>query len=273
MRVLVTGAASGLGAALVRAFVARGDRVLATDLQPPALPEGAAPDQVGLLALDVRSDDAWAAARSWVEQHWGGLDVLVNNAGVAGGGRIELTSMDDWSWIIEINLLGVVRGTRTFVPMLKRQGAGRVVNVASLAGLVHPPGMGSYNAVKAAVVAFTETAGHELAPYGVRCSVVCPSYFQTNLMTSMRGDDPDVAAKVAAMVDGSPFTADDIAAAVLEGIGADTELIIPDEPARTAYDLKRSDRAAYDAVMRKTAERMKERDLTASDAETTEEDA
>jgi hypothetical protein len=102
---------------------------------------------------------------------------------------------------------------------------------------------------------------------------VCPSYFQTNLMTSMRGDDPDVAAKVAAMVDGSPFTADDIAAAVLAGIDSDTELIVPDEPARTAYDLKRSDRAAYDAVMRKTAERMKERDLRAPEAATTEEHA
>ncbi len=65
--------------------------------------------------------------------------------------------MDEWQWIIEINLFGVVRGTRTFVPMFKAQRSGRIVNVASLAGLVHPPGMGSYNAVKAGVVAFTET--------------------------------------------------------------------------------------------------------------------
>ncbi|MGZ4494185.1 MAG: SDR family NAD(P)-dependent oxidoreductase [Nocardioides sp.] len=279
-RVLVTGAGSGLGAALVRAFVARGDRVLATDL--PGVPvepvervvstsstnEGStdrdrSPDgggSVDVLPLDVRSDDDWAAARAWVEERWGGLDVLVNNAGVAGGGRIELTSMADWEWITGINLFGVVRGTRTFVPMLKGQGSGRVVNVASLAGLVHPPGMGSYNAVKAAVVAFSETAAHELAPYGIGVTVVCPSYFKTNLMASMRGDDPDVGAKIAAMVEQSPLTADDIAAAVLAGIDAGEEVIVADQPARDAVALKRADRATYDALMRQTAARMKERE-------------
>jgi NAD(P)-dependent dehydrogenase (short-subunit alcohol dehydrogenase family) len=270
VRVLVTGAASGLGAALVRAFAARGDSVLATDLPDAVATAPGGGEAVRWLPLDVRSDDDWAAARDWVEAHWGGLDVLVNNAGVAGGGRIELTSMDDWAWITGINLFGVVRGTRTFVPMLKRQGSGRVVNVASLAGLVHPPGMGSYNAVKAAVVAFTETAGHELAPFGVRCSVVCPSYFRTSLMASMRGGDADVAEKVSTMVEGSPFTADDIAASVLEGIDADQELILPDEPARKAYDLKRSDRAAYDELMRATAARMRERERVAEAVETTE---
>jgi NAD(P)-dependent dehydrogenase (short-subunit alcohol dehydrogenase family) len=273
MRVLVTGAASGLGAALVRAFVARGDRVLATDLADAvatAAAEDGGPGAVHWLALDVRSEDDWERARAWVEEHLGGLDVLVNNAGVAGGGRIELTSMDDWAWITDINLFGVVRGTRAFVPMLKQQGSGRVVNVASLAGLVHPPGMGSYNAVKAAVVAFSETAAHELAPYGVGCSVVCPSYFRTNLMASMRGGDPDVADKVSAMVEGSPFTAEDIAAAVLAGIERGEELIVPDQGARTAYDLKRTDRAAYDAEMRRIAARMRDRAPSGRPADTTE---
>jgi len=250
MRVLVTGAASGLGAALVRALVARGDEVLATDLDAPA----------GGLRLDIRSDDDWTTALAWVQEHWGGLDLLVNNAGVAGGGRIERTSMEDWAWITEINLFGVVRGTRAFVPMLKAQGSGRIVNVASLAGLVHPPGMGSYNAVKAAVVAFSETAGHELAPYGVGVSVVCPSYFRTNLMTTMRGEDADVAAKIAAMVDESPLTADDIAAAVLAGVDAGDDVIVPDQPARDAVALKHADRTSYDTLMRQTAARMKERE-------------
>jgi NAD(P)-dependent dehydrogenase (short-subunit alcohol dehydrogenase family) len=153
----------------------------------------------------------------------------------------------------------VVRGARTFAPLLKQQGSGRIVNVASLAGLVHPPGMGAYNAVKAAVVAFSETLAHELAPYGVGCSAVCPSYFRTNLTASMRGSDPDVAAKVAAMVEQSPISADDIAAAVLRGIDQQVELIIPDGPARAAYQLKKADRHAYDTEMRRTAARMKER--------------
>jgi NAD(P)-dependent dehydrogenase (short-subunit alcohol dehydrogenase family) len=252
-RVLVTGAASGLGAALVRRFAERGDTVLATDVHP-----GDSPD-VSWRALDVTSDDDWAAARDRVAQEWGGLDVLVNNAGVAGGGRIELTPLEDWRWIFETNLFGVVRGTRAFTPMLKAQGSGRIVNIASLAGLVHPPGMGSYNAVKAAVVAFSETAAHELAPYGVGCTVVCPSYFRTNLMASMRGGDADLAERVGRLVESSSITADDIAGAVLEAIDRGYDLVLPDEPARAAYALKVADREAYDAQLRAIAQRMKER--------------
>src|SRR4029453_11338931 len=106
-----------------------------------------------------------ADALVWVQDSWGGLDILVNNAGVAGGGRIDRCTIDEWRWITEINLFGVVRGGQTFTPMFKQQRSGQIVNVASLAGLVPPGGMGSYNAVKAAVVAFTETTGHELAHY------------------------------------------------------------------------------------------------------------
>ena len=255
MRALVTGAASGLGLAVVQRLAARGDQVLATDLaeQPPAT------DAAAYRRLDVRSERDWDDARAWVESEWGGLDLLVNNAGVAGGGRIELCGLDEWQWIFDINLFGVVRGTRAFVPMLKAQGSGRIVNIASLAGLVHPPGMGSYNAVKAAVVAFSETTAHELAPYGVGCSAVCPSYFRTNLMSSLRGGDADLAAHVTHLVENSPISADDIAAAVLEGVDRGAELILPDEPAKAAYALKLADRSAYDAQMRATAARVKER--------------
>jgi NAD(P)-dependent dehydrogenase (short-subunit alcohol dehydrogenase family) len=255
----VTGAASGLGLALVHRLAGRGDQVLATDLADrPAEPTGS--DAVTYRRLDVRSEPDWEDARDWVESEWGGLDLLVNNAGVAGGGRIELCALEEWAWIFDINLFGVVRGTRTFVPMMKAQGSGRIVNTASLAGLVHPPGMGSYNAVKAAVVAFSETTAHELAPYGVGCSAVCPSFFRTNLMDSMRGGDSDLAAHMAHLVERSPISADDIAAAVLSGVDRGEELIIPDGPARAAYALKLADRPAYDAQLRATATRVKERD-------------
>ena len=168
--------------------------------------------------------------------------------------------MDEWTWITETNLFGTVRGTRTFVPMFKAQRSGQIVNVASLAGLVHPAGMASYNAVKAAVVAFTETAGHELAGYGVRCAVVCPSYFRTHLMDGLRGADERVHAIVAGLVAGSRITADDIAAEVLAGLDRGDELIIPDEPARTAHALKQNDRTAYDAVMRQQAAKLNQVD-------------
>ena len=225
--------------------------VLATDLDERGLDE-----LDHRMRLDITSDDDWAAALARVESEWGGLDVLVNNAGVAGGGRLDVATMDEWQWITEINLFGVVRGTRTFVPLFKRQRSGQIVNVASLAGLVHPAGMASYNAVKAAVVALTETTGHELAAYGVRASVVCPSYFRTNLMSSLRGADEALAGVMAQLVESSPLGADDIAAAVLAGLDRGDELIVPDQPARDAYALKQHDRAAYDAVMRAQAAKL-----------------
>lgn len=246
-RVLVTGGAGGLGSSLAAAFRARGDRVVTADV---------APADGDHLILDVRSDDDWAAARDWVTERWGGLDVLVNNAGVAGGGRLDVAGLDEWQWITEINLFGVVRGTRTFVPMLKAQHSGHIVNVASLAGLVHPAGMGSYNAVKAAMVALSETTAHELASHGVRCSVVCPSYFRTGLVERMQGSDTAVGEVIGALVANAPLGPDDIAAAVLAGMDAGEELILPDEAARVAWRLKQTDRSSYDAMMRSQAARL-----------------
>jgi len=263
LRVLVTGAASGLGAALVSAYAGRGAEVLATDVAFGVVStsstdgEGSTSEKAEL-HLDITSDDDWSTALGWVEEHWGGLDVLVNNAGVAGGGRIDLAGIDEWEWIVEVNLLGVVRGCRAFAPMLKRQRSGRIVNVASLAGLVHPAGMASYNAVKAGVVALTETLGHELAAYGVTAHVVCPSYFRTNLLDSMRGADQRLAEVVTQLVQTAPFTADQIAAAVLAGLDAGDELILPDPMARTAYEQKLHDRPAYDAQLRRQALRLHE---------------
>jgi NAD(P)-dependent dehydrogenase (short-subunit alcohol dehydrogenase family) len=253
---LVTGGASGLGASLAAAFLARGDQVLIGDLNEPEVSTSSTGGGAEFVKLDVRSDDDWAAAHDWVAEQWGGLDVLVNNAGVAGGGRIDVAGMDEWQWITEINLFGVVRGTRTFVPMFKHQRSGHIVNIASLAGLVHPAGMASYNAVKAGVVAFSETTAHELAEYDVHCSVVCPSYFRTRLVENMQGTDTAVGQVIGGLVDAAPLGPEDIAAAVLEGMGRGDELILPDVAAQAAYDLKLTDRAAYDQVMRRQAKRL-----------------
>ena len=175
----------------------RGDDVLIGDLNEPSSGPGGFETVAGapssttplveergtsvskphFLQLDVRSDADWAAALAWVTENWGGLDVLVNNAGVAGGGRVDVASIDEWQWITEINLFGVVRGTRTFVPMFKEQRSGQIVNVALARRTGAPGGMGSYDAVKAGVVAFSETCAHELAEYDVRCwwsAVVLP---------------------------------------------------------------------------------------------------
>ena len=264
-RVLVTGGSSGLGAALTREFLDRGDRAVIADLQAPEdLPAGAE-----FLRLDVTSDADWAAALAWVEERWGGLDVLVNNAGIAAGGRIDVVTLEEWQRVLDINLLGVVRGCRTFVPMMKRQRAGHIVNTASLAGLVHPPGMASYTAVKAGVVALSETLSYELHDFGIAVSAVCPGFFRTNLASSLHGSDPVLDHIAARLIDKSELTATDIARAVMAGIDAHEMVIVPDEAARMAVWAKTHARADYDREQQSFATRINSAVQQAAEGSTT----
>ncbi|MDO9380978.1 MAG: SDR family NAD(P)-dependent oxidoreductase [Nocardioidaceae bacterium] len=255
-RALVTGAASGLGLALATHLAARGCRVLATDVHDDVPGTLQHLGRVTYRRLDVTSDDDWSAALAWVREEWNGLDVLVNNAGVAAGGRIELTTTDQWRRVVDINLLGVVRGCRTFVPMLKERRAGRIVNVASAAGLVHPPRMSEYNAVKAGVVALSETLSHELSPYDVAVHVVCPTFFRTNLSSSLQGDDASAHASAVKLIDRSTVTPDQIAARVLAGVDAGRHVILTDREGTVAYAAKRFVRPLYDRAMRRASRRM-----------------
>jgi NAD(P)-dependent dehydrogenase (short-subunit alcohol dehydrogenase family) len=248
-RVLVTGAASGLGRATATRFAAAGDLVLLTDVDGASAQLVAteladqlgadAPCKVAALALDVRDDAAWHAARRWIRREWGGLDILINNAGVAGGGRFEAVSIEDWEWILEINLLGVVRGCRTFVPDLKEQGSGQIVNVASLAGLLVPPVMSSYNVSKAGVVALSETLRSELAPAGVGVTCVCPGFFPTNLMASLRTPDPAIEGLVRKLMGSSPITADAVADLIHDAVVSDRPLVLTERTGRLAWWTKR----------------------------------
>ncbi|WP_421710580.1 SDR family NAD(P)-dependent oxidoreductase [Alcanivorax sp.] len=171
-RILITGGASGLGRAMAEAWLRDGARVLIGDVNQERAAETLAalkdlPGELQFQYLDVRDAASFNNAREWLEQNWGGLDVLVNNAGVAGAARIDRGDMADWDWIFDINVKGVVRGCKVFVPMMKRQGHGHIVNIASLAGLLHAPVMGSYNVTKAGVISLSETLRFELAPYGI----------------------------------------------------------------------------------------------------------
>ncbi|GAA0624585.1 SDR family oxidoreductase [Sporichthya brevicatena] len=255
-RILITGAASGLGRALARAAADDGARVLLTDRDAAAgelarleLAErlrerGGNPDRVAFLALDVRDDAAWDGAREWCAEHWGGLDVLVNNAGVAAAGPIADIPMADWDWILDINLKGAIRGVRTFVPMFEAQGAGHVVNIASLAGLMNLGNMASYNVTKAGVISLSETMRCELEPLGIRTTVVCPSFFATNLADTMRTTDPafEVMARQAIAGDlfpGPKLTADDVARKVLRAVDRRKFLLLPHIETRLLYAMKR----------------------------------
>lgn len=256
-RVLITGGASGLGLALAKAFLARGDEVLVGDLaveRPDDVPAEAA-----YRKLDVRSQQDWDAALLEVEERWRGLDVLVNNAGVATGGRIDVESFADWQRVIDINLMGVVRGCQTFVPLLKEQGEGRIVNVASLAGLVHAPAMSSYNTAKAGVVALSETLRFELAPFGIRVNVVCPAFFRTNLHTSLQGKDTEVEESAVKLITRAGPDGDVIAAKVMSGIDKDRKIILTDKTGYVASWAKRVARPAYDIAIGSSGLRLAKR--------------
>jgi NAD(P)-dependent dehydrogenase (short-subunit alcohol dehydrogenase family) len=244
-RILISGAASGLGLALATRYAQDGWRVLLTDLDQEALDRavagiaGARDGQLSTLVLDVRSDEDWEAARSWVASHWGGLDVLVNNAGVATGGRFEHLPMEDWDWILQINLMGVVRGCRTFVPMMREQGSGHLVNIASAAGLLNPPVMSSYNVVKAGVVSLSETLRHELEPAGIATSVVCPTFFKTGLAGTFRTPDEAVRRTMEKLVTQSSVPAEVIAGRIQAGVAGGRFLILTDREGAVAYAVKR----------------------------------
>ena len=264
-RVLVTGAASGLGRALALAWAGRGARVIVADI---AVDDGAATvarcreagaADAQFLRLDVTREGDFLDAAQWANTHWSGIDIVVNNAGVAGGGSFDGISEADWHWLLDINLLGVVRGCRVFTSLFKQQRRGQFVNIASMAGLLNPPNMANYNVAKAGVVALSETLAAELAPWDIRTLVVCPSYFQTNLEASLRTHDPAMKAALPRLLASSELSADDIAAGILDAIARGDDMYLPHPRALQAWEAKRADPQRHAAEMRAQALKMASR--------------
>jgi len=256
-RILITGAGSGLGKAIAGRYKAAGWKVLVTDVDQTAAETAAKELDADHLALDVTSDESWAAAHDWCAEHWGGLDVLVNNAGVASGGRIERISMADWDWIWEINVKGVVRGCATFVPVFKAQQSGHIVNVASLAAIMNLPAMASYNVTKAGVVALSETLKHELTPYGIGTTVICPGFVQTNLNDRMRTPDPAALKFSQNLMASSKVTPDDVAKLVFDAVAAKRFLVHTHADGKRAHLLKRIAPWLVDKQVAKTWARLR----------------
>lgn len=193
-RAFITGAGSGLGLELVRALAKDGwslglfdrnlEKLTAVEgtLSAAGIPVLAYPGDVTL------ADELTVAVNSFAATH-DGLDVMINNAGVAGCGTLMEVPLEDWRWIIDINFMGVVHGCRAAVPHLQRNGSGLLINVASAAAFASAPGMGSYNATKAAVLSLSETLASELRGANIQVSVVMPNFFKTELLDSIRGPE------------------------------------------------------------------------------------
>ncbi len=190
---VVTGGASGIGRGMAQAFAAAGMKVVLADVERPAL-EKAAEElrgtgaEVAAVECDVSKQESVDHAAQAALDAFGAVYVLCNNAGVAGGGPGATweSSLDDWSWVMGVNLWGVVHGIRSFVPILLEQDEGHIVNTASMAGLIQ--GGGIYGVTKHAVVALSESLFTEFAQRGAKVgvSVLCPGFVNTRILESER---------------------------------------------------------------------------------------
>ena len=191
---VITGGASGLGLAMARRFAREGVRLVLADVQADALERTAADfAAAGTPVLAVRCDvsraDEVERLRDEAVARFGAVHILCNNAGVAPGGLAWESTVADWQWCLGVNVYGVIHGLRSFVPlMLSQDDEAHIVNTASVAGLLSPPGMGIYCVSKHAVVTLTECLHHDLASRSdkVKTSVLCPAYVPTGIHDSER---------------------------------------------------------------------------------------
>jgi NAD(P)-dependent dehydrogenase (short-subunit alcohol dehydrogenase family) len=194
------------------------------------------------VVTDVSSAEAIDALAAKAFDTFGAVHVLCNNAGVGGGGPIAELTVNDWEWVLGVNLWGVIHGHRAFLPTMLASGEpGHIVNTASMAGMIAGPMMGPYNAAKFAVVAITETLRAELEASGanVSCSVLCPGFVNTDIMDSARNRpselggrdtiaDPSQRAAFKAMLEAGRQPAE-VAEMVERGIREDKLHIFTDE--------------------------------------------
>lgn len=240
--VLITGAGSGLGEAMARRLAENRWRVLVTDRDSDRAGRVAASlpgTGHSAMALDVTDDAAWGAVDARVEAEFGSLDALINNAGVATGGMLGETPLEDWQWVLDINLMGVVRGCHHLVGRFRKQRCGHIINVASWAGLAGAPAIAAYGTAKAGVVAFSEMLRAELAPAGVDVSVLCPAFVKTRLTETMRAPDASYAERVQKWMERSGVRAEDVAEIVREALDRPRFLLLTHAETRWPYRIKR----------------------------------
>ncbi|MFK8016030.1 MAG: SDR family oxidoreductase, partial [Gammaproteobacteria bacterium] len=240
---IITGGGSGLGRELAKAWSARDWRVVVTDMDAEAAAQTCTlleqPTRHLNAALDVTQTEHFSALCDTLTRDNISVDVVVNNAGIACAGRLNATPLEHWDRVLDVNLLGVVRGCRAFEPLLAANGGGHIVNIASFAGIANAPAMATYNVAKAGVVSLSETLLTELAGKNIGVTVVCPSFFQTNLLDRAEGFGIDLQTLGGKLMAASNIDAADVANAIIESVENKRFMCIPHRDARWLYRLKR----------------------------------
>jgi len=188
---VVTGAGSGLGRAIAVELASAGATVAAVDIDSTGLDRTSAiaadyPGGCVARCADVSLRSEMELLADQVHEEFGRVDILVNNAGVGVGGELEKISLDDIEWIVSINLMGGVYGTRLFLPRMIERGSGHIVNISSLSGLVPLPFHIPYTATKYAITGFSEVLAMEVARHGIGVTLVCPGGINTNIVQHTR---------------------------------------------------------------------------------------
>jgi meso-butanediol dehydrogenase / (S,S)-butanediol dehydrogenase / diacetyl reductase len=197
---LVTGGGSGIGAATARAFAREGAKVVVTGRRAGPI-QAVAADTAGVAVQgDVRDDRHLAEAVATAVRRFGGLDVVVANAGVGGGGALAAVSDRQWEEVLAVNLGGIMKVGRAAVPALLDRGGGSIVHVASVAGLVAGPQSASYVTSKAAILGLTRSMAYDYGPGGIRVNALCPGWVRTEMseaemdaLAELRGIDREAA--------------------------------------------------------------------------------
>lgn len=198
--VVISGGAEGIGLSIALALGEQGMNVVLGDIDPVQLDVALAKLKSERIrafgvAMDVTKISLWQHLAEQAIKQFGKIHMLVNNAGVGGGtGTVEQTDTMDWRWVLDVNLMGVLYGTQTMVPLIKKHGEGGwIINVASMAGMIGVPYAGAYTATKTAVVGMSESWYAELKPHNINVSVLCPAFVKTRINLSERNRQPGYA--------------------------------------------------------------------------------
>ncbi|MCW2780310.1 MAG: 3-oxoacyl-ACP reductase FabG [Marmoricola sp.] len=189
-RVLVTGAGRGLGHAIARLFASEGASVVLADMDGDAAARGAAEISAAggsatATRCDVTKQDEVVAAVQLCDATYGGLDIMVNNAGVTRDKTMRKMTLEDFRFVIDVNLVGTWLGTREAGLFMREHGGGSIINMSSTSGKVGNPGQTNYSAAKAGIVGLTKAAAKELAPFGVRVNCLQPGVIRTDMTALM----------------------------------------------------------------------------------------
>ncbi len=242
-RAFITGAASGLGKALALELASDGWTIGMADINITTLEAaGKEIEKAGgvplIFPLDVSDKDQYQDVVKVFLSTTGGIDLLFNNAGVGDGGVFEEYSLENYEWMVSINQMGVLYGCHYFIPIMKQQRSGHILNTASAAAIGCAPTMAAYNMTKAAVLAISETLYGELMDHGIRVSCILPTYFKTNVIQFARGGDI-VKKATQRFIEKSGLEADTVAKEILTRAGKHELYIILPKDARKMWFFKR----------------------------------